>query len=239
MTHCAPPSADGSEASVQAMPSTSRSTEMPFASAPSAAHLPRTRGLSGGPSSTASRSINRKRGLRQALAMQRPGLRPVGNGGAGTSSAVTENTPPTTPDGSLSSSSNSPQGDHGNLSPEHESSVKSEREFSENDQPMASSGQPTSSIAASTSATPARTVGPRASATLATNPSFPTPHMKRKDDETSRSQEDESPVKRRRRGGGSDAATSSSRRGRGGMHGRSPRRTGKLFFYSCYEVALF
>lgn len=76
---------------------------MPFASAPLALNMPRTRGLSG--VAKAVGRPNRKRGLRQALAMQRPGIRP----GAG-SSLVTENTPPTTPDGSLSSSSSSPQG---------------------------------------------------------------------------------------------------------------------------------
>ena len=104
VTHVSAPSADGPESSIMAMPSTSRSTvEMPFASAPSTSNLPRTRGLAG-PGANAAARANRKRGLRQALAMQRPMQR----SGAGT--AVMENTPPTTPDGSLSSSSSSPQG---------------------------------------------------------------------------------------------------------------------------------
>ena len=106
VTHVSAPSLDGPEAPCMAVPSTSRSTvEMPFASAPSAANLPRTRGLAG-PGSNAAARANRKRGLRQALAMQRPMQRPTGAG----SSAVMENTPPTTPDGSISSSSSSPQG---------------------------------------------------------------------------------------------------------------------------------
>lgn len=240
VTHGAPPSADGPDQPVVVLPSTSRSTEMPFASAPSAANLPRTRGLSSGPSSAASRAANRKRGLRQALAMQRPGLRPAGASAAGGSSAVMENTPPTTPDGSLSSSSSSPQGDHGGMSPDHESGVKSEREFAENDHPspQPAASQPTRpsasepsapATATNTAATagPTRSVGPRVSATLSTSQALPPPVVKRKEEETIRQQEDESPVKRRRRGGYSDApAITTSRRGRGGMHGRSPRRTG-------------
>lgn len=77
---------------------------MPFASAPLAPNMPRTRGLSGLPNA-AVRANRNKRGLRQALAMQRPGIRPSAG-----SSLVLENTPPTTPDGSLSSSSGSPHG---------------------------------------------------------------------------------------------------------------------------------
>ena len=103
-----------------ALPSTSRSTEMPFASAPTASNnLPRTRGLGGSTSNgtgagsmamqgNGPRANQRKRGLREALAMQRPPLRCPSSGTG--SAAVLDNTPPTTPEGSLSSSSNSPHG---------------------------------------------------------------------------------------------------------------------------------
>lgn len=103
MTHSTAPSSDYPDTSLPT-PSTSRSTEMPFASAPSAPNMPRTRGLSGANNSAP--RANRKRGLRQALAMQRPGC----GRSVGASSLVLENTPPTTPDGSISSSSSSPQG---------------------------------------------------------------------------------------------------------------------------------
>lgn len=112
------------------------------------------------------------------------------------------------------------------MSPDHDSSVKSEREFSENDN-VAPSAQG-SQIAVEVPVI--RNIGPRASATAQP---LPPPAVKRREDEANRQmqqqqqhQEEESPVKRRRRGGGSGGASdqTSARRGRG--HGRSPRRTG-------------
>lgn len=216
VTHSTAPSLDGPDISLPT-PSTSRSTEMPFASAPSAPNMPRTRGLSGGNNSAP--RANRKRGLRQALAMQRPGcVRPLGG-----PSLVLENTPPTTPDGSISSSSSSPQGDHGGMSPDHDSSVKSDREFSEND-----NAAPSPQVLQNTVEIPlVRNIGPRASATAQP---VPTPVLKRREDEVPRQMqqqhpEEESPVKRRRRGVVMSACDpNSARKGRG--HGRSPRRTG-------------
>ena len=111
------------------------------------------------------------------------------------------------------------------MSPDHDSSVKSEREFSENDN-VASNTQGTHNTA---EAPAVRNIGPRASATAQP---LPPPVIKRREDESARqmqlqnhNQEDESPVKRRRRGGGIGSSDqNSNRKGRG--HGRSPRRTG-------------
>lgn len=109
---------------------------------------------------------------------------------------------------------------YGGLSPDHESSVKSERELSESDNQIPSSQS--SHNAGSVSA--ARSVGPRATATAQP---VTAPVIKRKDEEPQRQQaqhqDDESPVKRRRRGG-TAPEPSSGKKGRG--HGRSPRRTG-------------
>jgi len=107
------------------------------------------------------------------------------------------------------------------MSPDH-SSVKSEREFSEND-----NAAPGAQVSQNAIELPVvRNVGPRASATAQP---VPPPVVKRREDEASRQmqlhQEEESPVKRRRRGAVLGTADqNSSRRGRG--HGRSPRRTG-------------
>ena len=113
--------------------------------------------------------------------------------------------------------------DHGGMSPDH-SSVKSEREFSENDNaaPAAHGSQAAAEVPV------VRNIGPRASATAQP---LPPPAVKRREDEVARQtqqqqhQEEESPVKRRRRGGVAGASDqTSAKRGRG--HGRSPRRTG-------------
>lgn len=112
------------------------------------------------------------------------------------------------------------------MSPDHDSSVKSEREFSENDN--VAPGSQGSQVAVEVPVV--RNIGPRASATAQP---LPPPAIKRREDEANRQiqqqqhQEEESPVKRRRRGGVSGGASdqTSARRGRG--HGRSPRRTGK------------
>ena len=115
--------------------------------------------------------------------------------------------------------------EHGGLSPDHESSVKSEREFSETDNPASSNHgtQPSSSVV------PTRNIGPRASATLPTVQPQLAPQQKRREDESSK--EDDSPVKKRKRGCGNAGqdTSSASRRGRG--YGRSPRRTGKLLMF--------
>ena len=109
------------------------------------------------------------------------------------------------------------------MSPDH-SSVKSEREFSENDNaaPAAHGSQAAAEVPV------VRNIGPRASATAQP---LPPPAVKRREDEVARQtqqqqhQEEESPVKRRRRGGVAGASDqTSAKRGRG--HGRSPRRTG-------------
>lgn len=113
--------------------------------------------------------------------------------------------------------------DHGGMSPDHDSSVKSEREFSENDNatPSAQGSQVAADVPV------ARNIGPRASATAQP---LPPPAVKRREEEANRQaqqhQDEESPVKRRRRGGvgGGASDQTSARRGRG--HGRSPRRTG-------------
>lgn len=109
------------------------------------------------------------------------------------------------------------------MSPDHDSSVKSEREFSESDNvpPGTGNSQPPPEVPI------VRNIGPRASATAQP---LPLPTVKRRDEESARhvqqQQEEESPVKRRRRGGVAGGASDQSvaRRGRG--HGRSPRRTG-------------
>lgn len=113
------------------------------------------------------------------------------------------------------------------MSPDHDGSVKSDREFSENDNAAASP-----QVLQNTIEIPVvRNVGPRASATAQP---VPTPVLKRREDEGSRQMqqlhpEEDSPVKRRKRGAAVSACDqNSARKGRG--HGRSPRRTGKSVY---------
>lgn len=123
------------------------------------------------------------------------------------------------------------------MSPDHDSrSVKSEREFSENDiaAPVAHVSQ------AAVEVPVVRNIGPRASATAQP---LPPPAVKRREDEAARQiqqqqhQEEESPVKRRRRGVVGASDQTSARRGRG--HGRSPRRTGKSTCVYKFESSTF
>ncbi len=124
------------------------------------------------------------------------------------------------------------------MSPDHDSrSVKSEREFSENDNaaPVAHVSQAAAEIPV------VRNIGPRASATAQP---LPPPAVKRREDEAARQiqqqqqhQEEESPVKRRRRGVVGASDQTSARRGRG--HGRSPRRTGNSTCVYKFESSTF
>ena len=120
--------------------------------------------------------------------------------------------------------------DHGGLSPDHESSAKSEREFSEND----ADGSAPSNSTSVAMLQPTRTIGPRASATVvapAAQPPPPPPpsatSLKRREElsESSSRDDDQSPHKRRRRGGNDPLSRRGASGGRG-QHGRSPRRTG-------------